>query len=155
MSAITSLLTSLIVKEESPFVILERTEFPSNPTIGYLAFVNGVLYIYSTIRSFTTWYPLTNRKKTYIHSQNTPALTWLVRHDLQSEDFIYMIYDSNKNLVVANPANITGNGFDLTFSTAISGKAVIFVDYDEGGSQGDINYYNKSEIDLMLQPVLL
>ena len=66
-----------------------------------------------------------------------------------------MIYDSNKNLVIANPTNITGNGFDLTFSTAISGKAVIFVDYDEGGNQGNADYYNKSEIDLMLQPILL
>ena len=82
MSAITSLLTALHIKEDSPFVVLERTEFPSNPTIGQIAFVNGVLYIYSTIRSFTTWYPLTNRKKTYIHSQNIPASTWLVRHDL-------------------------------------------------------------------------
>ncbi len=132
MSNVISLLSDFKVAKSSKFLFEEgNTEFPSSPTRGQFAFVSGVLYMYTSIRNVETWYPLTNQKKSYIHVQSTSSTQWTVLHNLESTVFIFMVYDTNGDLILANLSDITENSFKLNFTSAISGKVILFVEYDQ------------------------
>jgi len=86
------------------------------------------LYMYTSIRNIETWYPLTNPKKSYIHIQETQSQSWVINHNLDSTTFIFMVYDANGDLVLANLSDVLENSFVLNFGSAITGKVVMFAD---------------------------
>jgi len=134
MSHVIDMLSNVRVSKTSKFLFEEgNTEFPVNPVKGEFAFVSGVLYMYTSIRNIETWYPLTNPKKSYIHVQAVASISWTVNHNLSSTSFVFMVYDSEGNLVLANPSNISENSFVLNFTSAITGKVIVFVDVDSSG----------------------
>lgn len=134
-----NLLSDLKISKSSKFLFEEgNTEFPSSPTRGQFAFVSGILYMYISIRNIETWYPLTNQKKSYIHVQSTASTQWTILHNLGSTIFIFMVYDSNGDLILSNPSDITENSFKLNFTSAISGKAIVFVEYEQESNTSEV-----------------
>ena len=129
MSHVMNLLSNIQLNKTSKFLFEEgNTEFPTNPVKGEFAFVSGVLYMYTSIRNIETWYPLTNPKKSYIHIQETQSQSWVINHNLDSTTFIFMVYDANGDLVLANLSDVLENSFVLNFGSAITGKVVMFAD---------------------------
>lgn len=102
-------------------------DFPSNPEIGLVALVGGVLYIYSKIGSgISTWYPLTNYAENYVHQQISANTKWTVIHNLGSQNIAYFVYDDSGSYVISEIEFIDDNSFYLNFSEAISGRVVVF-----------------------------
>jgi hypothetical protein len=107
----------------------ERTEFPSNPTRNEQVLINGVLWIYSMVNNVLTWFPLNNKKNTYVHTQGLPSLEWTVSHGLGSQDFVLGVYDNNNNLMSpSSVTTVTEDSFKLNFSEAVIGRVVVFCD---------------------------
>ncbi|RRS09173.1 hypothetical protein EAG18_08615 [Pseudoalteromonas sp. J010] len=104
--------------------------FPLNPFPGQFALVEGILYIYSKIGVTQTWFPLTNKKSSHVHFQSTPAFEWTVSHNYNTDEYVFMVYDDNGNILHANPTPIDKNKFKLNFSHAVSGKVVVFIHSD-------------------------
>ena len=129
MSHSVNLFSNLQLNKSSKFLFEEgNTEFPTTPVKGEFAFVSGILYMYTSIRNIETWYPLTNLRKSYVHIQEIVSQTWTINHNLGSTTFIFMVYDSAGNLVLANLNDVLENSFVLNFDSAISGKVVMFAD---------------------------
>ena len=101
--------------------------FPENPRSGRLALVGGVLYIYTSIDGIDTWYPLTNRKNIYIHTQSLANLTWTVNHNLGSKDLIFMVYDDGDQIQQVDIEFVSNNSAKLHMSEPMVGRAVFFV----------------------------
>jgi len=105
------------------------TVFPTSPGIGQMAFVNQILYLYTSIGGVEMWFPLTNAKDSYVHTQAVSATTWTITHNLDSTDFGYHVYDSNGNVmdVPIDNASITSNSFAIELTESMAGKVVVFV----------------------------
>lgn len=128
MSNIVNLLSRLKVPSSSTIIWENRDTFPSSPSEGTTVFKEHILYIYATLNGLTTWYPLTNIRDSYVHVQGSPALTWTITHNLNSDDFIYLVYDNTGEIVqLVSPTNISVSSFDLEFTEATSGKCIVFV----------------------------
>ena len=107
--------------------ILDHTPaFPTTPQDGMLALVNGIVYIYTKLNGMTTWYPLTNEKSYYIHSQGLASTTWEVTHNLHSENFVFVVYDETSTVVNATHEPVNADRFKLHFTKATKGKVVCF-----------------------------
>ena len=104
------------------------SEFPANPKDGLAVLKDGALWVYSTIAGVATWYPLTNRKNSFIHTQAVSSFQWTVNHNLGTNDIVYSIYDRAGSLLVANRTVIDTNSFFLNFTSAVTGRVVIFAD---------------------------
>ena len=151
--------TNALFKNSKVVLHHGNTVFPITPELGEFCIVDGILYIYTTIDSTNTWRPLTKKIQHYKHIQDIPGFTWTVAHNLNSQDLIIVVYDSEN--AVNFPSNITftdDNNITLTFGEPIGGKALIFAMNDNyalvesdrsrkitlsttdpsGGSDGDI-----------------
>jgi hypothetical protein len=128
MSNITNLLAKLKVPVASTIIYENTGTWPTSPVEGQTVFKDQILYIYATINATSTWYPLTNTRENYIHTQVVASTTWTVTHNLDSIDFIYIVYDdSGEVLQLTSPTNISSSGFELEFTVATVGKCVIFI----------------------------
>jgi len=103
------------------------TDYPTNPVDGQMALVEGVVYIYTTLAGFKTWYPLSNETSYFVHSQGLVSTEWNVTHNLDTSDFIFFVYDENNQLMQPIYENVSENAFNLKFTVAKKGKAVVFV----------------------------
>lgn len=104
--------------------------YPVNPTLNEVVLIEGVLWMWTTIGGLTTWAPLTNKKNSYVHYQAVASLTWTINHGMNSDNFIYSAYDGTTGspLSPSGLTNITTSGFTLTFTDAVAGHAVVFMD---------------------------
>jgi hypothetical protein len=102
------------------------SQFPTSPSIGQLAFVQSVLYIYSDLNGAPSWFPLSTKLTTYTHHQAIAATTWSISHGLGSSDLIWQAYDDQDNVMYANIYNQTSTGFDLVMTSSCIGRVVIF-----------------------------
>jgi len=104
----------------------EVSDFPSDAARNDMVLINGVLWIYSLVGGLLTWFPLNNQKNTYVHTQGAANDVWTVNHGMGSQDFVLGLYDSSNNIM--SPAGLTivdNNSFQLTFTEAIVGRAVV------------------------------
>lgn len=60
--------------------------------------------------------------KTYVFSQNVPATTWYVQHNLNKYPSVSIV-DSGNNMVIGNVTYIDTNNLTIDFSAAFSGQA--------------------------------
>jgi len=104
--------------------------FPTSPTDGQMALVSGIVYIYTSLSGVTTWYPISNESTYFIHTQGVASTNWRIIHNLNTTNFIFFVYDSNGNLMQGDYVPVDNNEFDLNFTVARSGKAVVFVAAD-------------------------
>lgn len=128
MSSIINVLSKLNIKENSSINFANNTTYPTNPSIGQLAFVNKMLVIYSDINGNATWVPLINSDvPTFTYIQFIENTSWLVTHGLNSDDLVYFVYDEND--IVLYPSNVvfnSSNQFTLNFTESVKGKCIIF-----------------------------
>jgi len=85
------------------------------------------------IESVEMWYPIANKKDTYIHVEAVAATTWTVVHNrdlLDPSHLIFTIYDDNKVIQQVSPHDMTKDQFQVTFGEAISGMVVCFFESD-------------------------
>ena len=105
----------------------ELNDFPQNPRRNQECLVNGVLWIYSEVEGILTWFPLNNKKTTYVHTQAVPSTDWNIQHNRGTQVFVFGIYDADGKLTSANgPGDVTDNNFHLYFTEAVSGRVVVF-----------------------------
>lgn len=109
-------------------------DFPGVPQVGELCFKDGVLWIYSQAGGGAlTWYPLTNIENTYTHSQTTPTTVWNVNHRLNTTDFVYQIFDSTGDTIVANMDIVDADNSSITFGEPVAGTVTLVADADNYG----------------------
>jgi hypothetical protein len=119
-------LSDLLMKS-STVVLSDEVDFPASPSLGQFCFTGGILYIYATINTITSWFPLTNKINYYVHSQGLPAVEWTVEHNLGSTDLIFIIYDEYNSIQFSSDSVFTSsNVLTLSFSVAVKGKVVVF-----------------------------
>lgn len=105
----------------------ELNDFPANPRRNQDALVNGVLWMYSEVEGVLAWFPLTNKKTTYVHTQSVPSQDWNIAHNRGTQVFLYGVYDENGQLVSANgPGDVTDNNFHVYFTEPVTGRVVVF-----------------------------
>lgn len=116
-----------------------QTEFqwPTNPKVGQIAFINSVVYICIQITdNVPVWIPLTNTVSIYVHVQDVAASTWNITHTLNTAFVLVQIFDGNNQMVIPN--NITVNGSSsvtVDFTSAAAGRAVIVTGSLDGAQQ--------------------
>lgn len=105
----------------------ELTDFPSDPKPNQQVLINGILWLYSTVNGVLTWLPLNNKKNAYTHTQGAASNEWIVNHGMGTQDFLIGVYDANNQPMSASGiTTVTNDGFHLTFTEAVTGRAVIF-----------------------------
>jgi hypothetical protein len=122
----SKVLTNLVFKSSTP-VLDEESDFPSTPVSGQFCFKGGILYIYATVDSVETWYPLTNKSLYAVHTQALTSTSWVVTHSLKTEDLIFMVYDENDVQII--PSSVVFDSetqITLNFVEAIKGRCVVF-----------------------------
>lgn len=108
----------------------ERGSFPDNPSTNQMSLVDGILYIFSKVNGVRTWYPLTHKKTSHVHTQAVPSSTWTVTHNQDTADYGFFVYDENGSLQYADTEYVDNNTVKILLSTPTSGKAVMFFDYE-------------------------
>lgn len=115
-----------------------HTEFPTEPPTEPTTLVqDGIMYYYGTVNGLTAWHPMHTMRTSYVHTQQTPAETWTVQHDLNTKDVIVSVYNSNDELIIA-PVKRESDGNTITIAFDVgdprSGYAVVFSagDYNSG-----------------------
>jgi hypothetical protein len=175
MANTVNLLSKLNVKASSGIIFGNGADFPLIPSIGQLAFVNKVLYIYSDVNGVPAWFPLLNADvPTYTHTQGLESLTWTITHGLDSEDLMYFVYDELNNVIYPNSIEfISTNQFNISFTESIKGKCLVFSgDLKIVGTSGvadidglqdeldakadithdhDIRYYTQAQVDTKIE----
>jgi hypothetical protein len=107
----------------------ELSDFPETPTQNQVVLVEGVLYIYSLVGGLLTWYPLTNKKNSHVHTQAVPATEWSINHNLGTVDFIVGVYDTdNSPMYPSGITDVTNDNFKVTFVEPTAGRLVAFFD---------------------------
>ena len=124
------------------------TSFPPNPRQGEQVLKDGVLWIYTTILGIATWYPLTNKKNSYLHTQAVESFQWTVYHGLGTPDVIIGVYDAAGSLMYASSTPIDNNSFRLNFTSATAGRCVVFADSERYASNLSTTSLLASSIDV-------
>lgn len=108
-------------------VLSTLTEFPADPRVGQIAFVNSIVYICVRVTPLpAVWVPLTQEITAYTHNQQTPAYTWNINHGLNTTDVNVQIYDTSNVFILPDEITIVdNNNVSVTFSNPQDGKAVI------------------------------
>lgn len=123
-----NVLTNLNIN--SAVQIKNVSEYPDNPQIGQIAFVNKLLVIYSDVNTpdNPSWCPLINLNvPTHTHFQENISLNWNINHNLNSNNLIYFVYDDSNTVIYPSNTNfIDLNNLSLEFLEASKGKVVIF-----------------------------
>ncbi len=115
-----------------------HTSFPAEPRHGEAVLKDGALWVYATISGVSTWYPLTNKKNSYVHTQAVEAFQWTINHGLGTDDVVYAAYDMAGNIMVANRTPVNGDTFRLNFTSAVAGRVVVFADSERFASNIDV-----------------
>jgi len=122
----SKVLTNLLMKS-STVILGDEADFPGSPSLGQFCFKGGVLYLYATISSVETWYPLTNKNQHYVYTQGISATTWVISHGLQTEDVIFVAYDESDVQMIPSSVTIDSeNQITLSFLSGEKGKCVVF-----------------------------
>lgn len=105
------------------------TGFPENPRMHEQILKDGVLWMWTTVQGVNTWYPLTNKKNSYVHTQGAAASFWTVNHGMGSIDFVFAVYDDTGTMITpSSVSNVTSDSFRLNFGEDTVGRAVVFFD---------------------------
>ena len=106
------------------------TAFPENPEVGTMVIKDQSLYAYIKIGGLTTWYPLSSRTRSYIHTQGLPSTTWTVTHNLGSTDIWSQVKDSTNTITNPKITAVDVNTVSVQFTSAETGTVLIVVPDD-------------------------
>jgi hypothetical protein len=116
---------------DSLFFAKNLADFPESPTVGQVVLKSDRLWAYSIIDGFNTWYPLTNRKNSYVHVQGLAATEWVVTHNLNTKDIILGTYSNNDALNYPSITFTSNNVITVNFSEAETGRVVLFAEMSD------------------------
>jgi hypothetical protein len=122
--------------------------FPLNPLNGQMELVNGALWVYAAIDGISTWYPLTNKKNSYVHTQGVDSFQWTVYHGLNTPDVLFGVYDTDGSLQYPTYTPLDNNSFRLNFTSAVSGRCVVFADSERFAPNLSTNALLAASIDI-------
>ena len=131
----------------------DNGSFPEDPSTNQISLVEGILYVFSSINGVRTWYPLTHKKASYIHTQAIAASEWIVSHNEDTSDYGFFVYDDAGSMQYANVETIDTNTVKIILSTPTSGKAVMFFDYEITAKSITAGSLNVTSIDGMFSKV--
>lgn len=138
-----NVLTNLLFKG-STVILDESADFPSSPEYGQFCFKGGILYIYATIDTLDTWYPLTNGNDHYVFTQGISSTSWVITHNLQTTDIIFMVYDENNVQMVPSGVEFNSdNQITLSFTESVKGRAILF-----GAAEAFVPAITTSQLDV-------
>jgi len=145
----------LLMKNANIVIHHGESTFPTTPALGTMAMVDGVLYVYSTINGLDTWTPLTNRTLHATHIQSVANTTWTINHGLGTKDLIFFVYDDTDTRNEPSDITFTSvNTLTLSFSSAITGRAIVFAAVDEIGITIS-NMFDKTGNDIIFKGNLI
>lgn len=125
----------LLDNEIRSAVMQAEGDFPANPKTGRIIFKNKrVLICVEITAGLPVWVPLTNELNTYIHNQVTPATTWSVIHNLNTEYPVFTVYDDNDEAIIPEkyvPTNAS-SGILYFSGIATEGRAAFVFGADTG-----------------------
>lgn len=115
-------------------VIPLDTNFPANPKVGRLAFVNQTLFICVSIANeLPVWVPLTREVSVYTHNQNVAATTWNIAHALNTTSVQVQVFDSQNRVIIPDEILISdANNVVVTVASEIMGRAVVLTGHNDG-----------------------
>jgi hypothetical protein len=108
-------------------VMETETQFPAEPVVGRLIFLNKIVYICAAIvGGLPIWIPLTNEIDMYVHIQQTGTTTWTIIHPLNSTDLVVQIWDTENKAVIPDEINVINNTqVQVKLGMQMAGKAVL------------------------------
>lgn len=104
---------------------VNESGFPDNPAIGTIIVKDYCIYAYIRVGGLETWYPFASRTSSYVHVQGLDSLTWIVNHNLGTENVWFQVKDPSGNIVQVGKTNIDVNSFQLNFTQACKGTVVV------------------------------
>jgi hypothetical protein len=114
-------------------VLSTYSSFPIAPKQGQLAFVNSTVYVCVTSGSLPVWVPLTREITCYTHTQSSPAVEWVIVHNLNTTSVNIQAFGADSAVVIPDEITTTGpNTATITFNTAFAGRAVIVTGHFDG-----------------------
>jgi hypothetical protein len=113
----------------------EETNFPAIPVVGRVIFKDKKVWIcVEVVMGVPAWVPLTSANNTFIHDQASSSSSWTITHNLNTVSPLVQVYDDSGSMIIPGEVIPTSNNvITITFTTAITGRAVIMF--------GDINVY--------------
>lgn len=126
--------------QNAKFILSNVSSFPVSPVAGEMAFKDGVLWLYAAINGTSAWYPLTNSENAYTHTQSVSSTTWTVTHNLNSENFIFNVFDDNGNVLYADVDITDANTIVVNLTEATTGHVVVIADAASYGISGTIDF---------------
>jgi len=105
-----------------------RTGFPSDARVGEFAFIEAtglVALCVQLANGLPLWVPLTRELTLYQHSQPTPALEWVIDHNLGSSLVLCQVYDTDGKMVQPDEIDCSRlNQVRVSFSIPFAGSAI-------------------------------
>ena len=103
--------------------------FPANPAPRTIIVKEGMPYIYTELVSnsgYFSWMPIGSKRGSYLHTQGVASQTWTVNHNLNTNDYVYFVYDSNHTLMYVTVEAIDLNTAQINLTEAMTGTAVFY-----------------------------
>lgn len=117
------------------------TYFPDTPVAGQIAFVNSIVYICVESGSLPIWVPLTREITGYTHAQNTDAATWIIDHGMNTTSVNVQCFDTDNRAFIPDEIEVlTPNQVQVSFGTAISGRAIVLTGHFDGNVKPTYSY---------------
>lgn len=98
---------------------------PETAEPGTLILKGDVLHAYIKFGEIYTWYPMSNKTRSYIHTQGLPATTWVVNHGMGSTDVWLQIKDSDNRFIAATTVVVDENTINVILTTAKTGTVFL------------------------------
>jgi hypothetical protein len=117
-----------VMLKDSKLVLEASDTFPGAPKIGQFCFIGGILYVYASVNSVMSWFPITNKAEYYPHTQEVDAVEWEIEHALNSIDLFVVAYDEFNDLQFYTEIKFLSlNTIALTFPASVKGRALVFL----------------------------
>lgn len=109
--------------------VLADSDFPPDPGVGEILFKNRRVYICVEVEDgLPFWVQLTQELNTYRHTQDVPALEWVINHKLNTNVTNAQAYDTEGKQIL--PDEIDSHLVDTTvmkFNIPMAGVALLMM----------------------------
>lgn len=111
-------------------------DWPVDPVVGQIVFINKVVYICVQIIDVPIWVPMTREIEMYVHIQDVAASTWTINHDLNTAYVIVQVFDGNNQMVLPEDITIVdANEVSVSFGVNAAGRAIVLSGSLEGNQK--------------------
>lgn len=123
-------------------VLTTLTQFPADPKVGQIAFLNRIVYICVQVTPApAVWVPLTNEITAYTHTQESAAQVWNVTHGLNTTSVNVQVFDGSNNVVIPDSiVTVNANSLNIAFASNQNGRAVIVTGHFDGNVKPTYSY---------------